>query len=102
MPLPDQILDRLEDQISWYERKSDLNRRAFRWIKATEIVAAAIIPLLAVSNLSHGSVRHVLTAILTCLVAMLYTGRVPNCPVSGESVYPRLPWSYAARACGDS
>jgi len=73
MPLPDQILDRLEDQISWYERKRDLNRRAFRWIKATEIVAAAIIPLLAVLNLNHATwLAGGLGIVITILEGLLH------------------------------
>jgi len=47
MPDPDPILERLEDQLSWYDRKSSSSQRTFRRIKVTEIVAAAIIPFLA-------------------------------------------------------
>lgn len=47
MPDSDPILERLEDQISWYDRKSTSNQRIFKRIKVTEIVAAALIPFLA-------------------------------------------------------
>src|ERR1041385_1381324 len=43
----DPIIARLEDQIQWYDVKSMRNQRAFRRIKVTEIVAAALIPLLS-------------------------------------------------------
>lgn len=43
----DPIIARLEDQIQWYDVKSMGNQRAFRRIKVTEIVAAALIPLLS-------------------------------------------------------
>src|SRR5215467_150828 len=47
MPDSDPIMDRLEDQISWYDRKSMTNQRTFKWIKVTEIIAAALIPFLS-------------------------------------------------------
>src|SRR5579884_653271 len=43
----DPIIARLEDQIAWYDRKSQLNQRIFKRIKITEIVAAALIPFLS-------------------------------------------------------
>ena len=43
----DPILERLEDQIGWYDRKSMWNQRIYRRIKVMEIVAAALIPFLA-------------------------------------------------------
>ncbi|MGC2697518.1 MAG: DUF4231 domain-containing protein [Candidatus Angelobacter sp.] len=44
---PDPIIERLEDQIAWYDKKSLTNQRTFRRIKIVEIVAAALIPFLA-------------------------------------------------------
>lgn len=41
---PDPIIARLEDQISWYDRKSVYNQKAYRRIKTVEIVSAALIP----------------------------------------------------------
>lgn len=41
-------LDRLEDQISWYDRKSSVNQRWYRRTKLLEIVTGAAIPFLAV------------------------------------------------------
>jgi Protein of unknown function (DUF4231) len=40
-------MERLEDQISWYDRKSNSNQRIFKRIKMTEIFAAAVIPFIA-------------------------------------------------------
>jgi hypothetical protein len=37
---------RLQSQIDWYGNKSRKMRRAFKWIKVTEILAAAFIPFL--------------------------------------------------------
>jgi hypothetical protein len=43
----DPILERLEDQINWYGRRSGYNRRMYKWLKGVEIVAAANVPLTA-------------------------------------------------------
>jgi hypothetical protein len=43
----DPIMERLEDQIGWYDRKSITNQRYFKRIKIVEIGAAAIIPFLS-------------------------------------------------------
>src|SRR3984893_12390659 len=47
LPETDPIMERLEDQIAWYDRKSLINQRVFKRIKSLEMVAAAMIPLLA-------------------------------------------------------
>ena len=41
----DPIFARLEDQITWYDRKSIANQRTFKRIKVVEIISAALIPL---------------------------------------------------------
>jgi hypothetical protein len=38
---------RLEEQIAWYERKTREARRSYRRIKVSEILLAAVLPLLA-------------------------------------------------------
>jgi hypothetical protein len=43
----DPTMERLEDQISWYDRKSSYNQRVYKWLKVIEIVAAALVPLSA-------------------------------------------------------
>jgi hypothetical protein len=40
-------LERLEDQIDWYDKKSASNQNWFKRIKIIELIAAALIPLLA-------------------------------------------------------
>jgi Protein of unknown function (DUF4231) len=42
----DSVIERLEDQIGWYDRKSAHSQRRFKQIKIVEIVAAALIPFL--------------------------------------------------------
>lgn len=49
----DPIVDRLEDQIAWYDRKSSSNQKIYKRIKVMEIVAAAVIPFLPALPLIH-------------------------------------------------
>jgi hypothetical protein len=39
--------DRLEDQISWYDRRSGDNQRRYKWLKLLEIAVAASLPVVA-------------------------------------------------------
>lgn len=41
------INSRVDSQISWYDGKSQSAQRWFKWLRGTEIVAAAAIPLIA-------------------------------------------------------
>jgi len=41
------IQSRLDDQISWYSKKSQFNQKWFKRLKILEIASAAIIPFLA-------------------------------------------------------
>jgi len=41
------IEQRLDDQITWYDRKSDASQATYKRLRLSEIVAAATIPLLA-------------------------------------------------------
>lgn len=45
----DATLERLEDQISWYDQKSVWNQRLFKITKAVQIVAAALIPVIVLT-----------------------------------------------------
>ena len=69
---PDPILERLEDQIGWYDRKSVSNMHWFKRLKMTEIVAAAIIPFLAATHLPQAAVTTgVLGVLITVFEGML-------------------------------
>jgi len=50
------LAKRVDDQIVWYDRKSQGNQRAFKTLRVIEIVAAAAIPLLA-GQVDAGDVR---------------------------------------------
>lgn len=41
------IQERLEDQITWYDNKSMVAQQWFKWLRTVEVLAAALIPLLA-------------------------------------------------------
>jgi len=49
----DPVVDRLEDQIAWYDRKSSSNQKIYKRIKVMEIVAAAVIPFLPALPIRH-------------------------------------------------
>jgi len=69
----DPIIERLEDQLAWYDRKSLANQRAYKRIKVTEILAAAIIPFLAGLGLPHtGIVTGGLGVLITVLEGLLH------------------------------
>jgi Protein of unknown function (DUF4231) len=46
-PGQDVSLDRLQDQIEWYDRRSGSNQKAFKYLKICTISAAAVIPVFA-------------------------------------------------------
>jgi hypothetical protein len=69
----DPIIDRLEDQIDWYDRKSVVNQKVYKRIKITEIGAAAIIPFIAALNFKTWStwITGVLGVVVTILEGLL-------------------------------
>jgi hypothetical protein len=72
-PASDPIMERLEDQIAWYDRKSMANQRAYKRIKVAEILAAAIIPFVAGSGLPDVLfVTGALGVLITVLEGLLH------------------------------
>jgi hypothetical protein len=73
VPDRDPIMERLEDQIAWYDRKSSANQRYFKRIKIVEIAAAAFIPLLSAVNLPRMTwVTGGLGVLITILEGLLH------------------------------
>lgn len=64
---PDPIIERLEDQIHWYDQKSASCQRWYKRLKMLEIAFAAVIPLLAVSGWPRAII---VTGILGVLVTI--------------------------------
>ncbi len=48
-------LDRLEQQIEWYDRRSKRNQLFYKLLKTTTLASAAAIPLLTTSRAPHAS-----------------------------------------------
>ena len=73
LPENDPIMERLEDQIGWYDHKSISAQRTYKRIKVVEIIAAAAIPFLAAFKFSVvPMVTGVLGVIITVLEGMLH------------------------------
>jgi len=73
LPDADPIMERLEDQIAWYDRNSMTNQRYFKRIKMVEIAAAAIIPFLSALSLPRMMwVIGGLGVLITLLEGMLH------------------------------
>ena len=64
---PAATMDRLEDQIGWYDRKSGRAQKLFKGLKALTLVIAALIPLLALTLKDN----KVVVAILGAMVAVI-------------------------------
>jgi hypothetical protein len=72
-PDADPIVERLEDQISWYDRKSSSNQKVYKRIKITEIIAAAVIPFLGALNPPNvGWWTGALGVVITVLEGLLH------------------------------
>ena len=45
--VPNETINRLEDQILWYDRKSGSNQRWFKWLKAVTLLSGVLVPVLS-------------------------------------------------------
>jgi hypothetical protein len=66
-PASDLTLQRLEDQIAWYDVKARSNMRWYKRLKISEIASAAVIPFLAATKLPRAVLA---TGILGVLVTL--------------------------------
>lgn len=62
---------RLEDQIRWYDVKSQFNQRRFKTLKAVELISAALIPLVAGFSFLNAIVDGVGAIVLGTLGALI-------------------------------
>ena len=67
------LQDRVEDQINWYNTKSNLNQRWFKSLRIIEIVSAAIIPFIAgfIESIPYGTVIIGILGIVIAVCASL-------------------------------
>jgi len=70
----DVIIERMEDQIRWYDRKGSANQRTFKSIKTIEIIFAALIPFVPVFKdyLPVAWVTGTLGVLITVLEGLLH------------------------------
>jgi hypothetical protein len=69
----DPIMERLEDQISWYDRKSSANQRVYKRIKVVEILTAASIPFMGALKFSFiPMIQGASGVLITVLEGMLH------------------------------
>jgi hypothetical protein len=71
----DPIMERLEEQIRWYDSKSISNRKTYKRIKIIEILAAALIPFVAPLKIPHVNVTAItggLGVLITVLEGMIH------------------------------
>jgi hypothetical protein len=91
LPETDPIMDRLEDQIAWYDRKSLASQKMFKRIKTVEILAAAIIPFLASLKLPLSAmVTAGLGVLITVLEGMLHLNQYQQNWISYRSTCESL------------
>ena len=69
-PANDPTLDRLEDQINWYDRKSAQQKRYFNILKIVTIVGAATIPILTTVRLD-AKLSQTITAALGAAIVVI-------------------------------
>jgi len=67
----DATMDRLNDQIDWYDKKSSFNQTRFKVFKVAVIIAAALIPLLSASQLPFAPSNGVPNWVLGALGAFI-------------------------------
>jgi hypothetical protein len=89
----DPIVERLEDQIGWYDRKSIDAQRTYKRIKVTEIMAAALIPFLAALQVGApytGWMAGVLGVVVTVLEGLLQLNQYQHNWISYRSICEAL------------
>src|SRR5437588_11122059 len=67
----DVTMERLDDQIAWYDKGSGRNQRYYKSLKLTVITTAALIPLLSGLQVPHIAPAGVPTWILGALGALI-------------------------------
>jgi len=62
---PDFAMERIEDQINWYDKKSGYNQRMFKGMKTITIVVSLLIPLFATFAAYKGNIDGKFIALVT-------------------------------------
>jgi hypothetical protein len=64
-------IDRLEDQINWYDKKARSNERMFKRLKLGTLTFSVLIPLSAVAATHFSTITAIVTATLGATIALL-------------------------------
>jgi hypothetical protein len=78
------ILDRLDDQISWYDRKSKSAQKRYKVLKLVQVVAAALLPLLPVFGIPH---PEKVSAVLGLVILIIETVQQLNQDQQNRVIY---------------
>jgi hypothetical protein len=74
MSQPDFAMERLEDQINWYDKKSGYNQKLFKAMKTITIIVSLAIPLFAAFasyRSMDGKLVALIAGVLGALIALL-------------------------------
>jgi hypothetical protein len=71
MSQPEIVLERLEDQLQWYDRKATRNERMFKRLKKGTLAISVSIPLSAAFAVRYPAVTGVITGALGATIALL-------------------------------
>ena len=64
------LTERLDDQLNWYDRKSQWNQRRYKILRIIEITCASIIPALSVLSYKFGWITATITGLLGISIAI--------------------------------
>lgn len=85
------VMNRLDDQIGWYDRKSISNQSTFKWIKVIEILAAAVIPFIGTFQLQHAPwITGSLGVLVTILEGLLHLNQYQQNWINYRSICESL------------
>jgi len=71
MPEPDVVIDRLEDQIKWYDQESARSKRMFKRLKTATLAISVSIPLSAAFATRYPLYTGVITGAMGASIALL-------------------------------
>jgi hypothetical protein len=78
------ILDRLDNQIDWYDRKSQSAQKRYKLLKLVQVVAAASLPLLPVFGIPH---PEKVSAVLGLVILIIETVQQLNQDQQNRVIY---------------
>jgi hypothetical protein len=70
-------LERLDDQISWYDRKSQIAQRSYKVLKLTQVIVTALIPVVSIFPVPNPQSQWA-TAILGLIVLVVEAAQQLN------------------------